>query len=82
MYWKVLIDGGGYTAGDVLDLVDAEAVAQVAALVPVVQVAALPELPPAPKPRAKPVPEPKQAVVPEAEPVKEPPAATRWTKGK
>jgi hypothetical protein len=39
MFWKVLIDGAGYTAGDILDLNDAEEAARIAALVPIVQVA-------------------------------------------
>ena len=39
MYWKVLIDGAGYTAGDILDLNDAEEAARIAALVPIVQCA-------------------------------------------
>lgn len=38
MYWKVLSDAAGYTAGDILDLGDDEAVARVAAAVPLVQV--------------------------------------------
>ena len=40
MYWKVLIDGAGYTAGDVLDLADVEQAAQIARSVPLLQVGA------------------------------------------
>jgi hypothetical protein len=39
MFWKVLIDGAGYTAGDILDLNDAEEAARIAALVPIAQIA-------------------------------------------
>lgn len=35
MYWRVLIDGAGYTAGDILDLNDAEEAARIATLVPI-----------------------------------------------
>lgn len=73
MFWKILIDGAGYTAGDILDLNDAEEAARIAALVPIVQVAPVlrfpvervmvplpqPEFRSAPRPAAKPTPKPK-----------------------
>jgi hypothetical protein len=40
MYYRILIDGAGYTAGDILDLNDAEEAARIAALVPLVQIPA------------------------------------------
>jgi hypothetical protein len=39
MFWRVLIDGAGYSAGDILDLNDAEEAARIAALVPIAQIA-------------------------------------------
>lgn len=67
MYWRVLIDGAGYTAGDVLDLADTEAVALVAALVPLVRVDALP------LPEREPVPEPvRVAPLPVVRPTRRP----------
>ena len=73
MFYRILIDGAGYTAGDILDLNDAEEAARIAALVPIVQVAPVlrfpvervmvplpqPELRHAPQPTAKPTPKPK-----------------------
>lgn len=55
MYWRVLIDGAGYSAGTVLDLADTEAVARVAAQVPLVRVTALPRPEPEPEPAPLPV---------------------------
>ena len=39
MFYRILIDGAGYTAGDILDLNDAEEAARIAALVPIVPIA-------------------------------------------
>ena len=65
MFWQVLLTGAGYTAGDILDLNDAEEAARIAALVPLVQVPR-----PLPQPAAKPVvPEPLPPA-PKAQPVK------------
>jgi len=71
MFFKVLIDGAGYSAGEVLDLADAEQAAQIARLVPLAQVAA-----PADAPLVEPV-----AVVelPESAP---PPPAPKPHRGK
>lgn len=64
MFWKVLIDGAGYTAGDILDLNDAEDAARVAALVPIVQIAPILRFPveragvPLPQPELRSAPRP------------------------
>ena len=71
MYWKVLIDGAGYTAGDVLDLADAEQAAQIARLVPLAQVPA-----PADAPAGKP------AAVVELTSSAPPPSAPKAHRGK
>lgn len=72
MYYRVLIDGAGYTAGDILDLNDAEDAACIAALVPLLPV----RIPDAPSPvvtqvASVPLPKPelrRAAVLPEPMP--------------
>ena len=53
MFWRVLTDGSGYRAGDILDLGDAEAAEQVARLVAITPADA--PLPPEPVAEPEPV---------------------------
>jgi hypothetical protein len=72
MYWQVMTDGAGYHAGEVLDLGDTEAAAQVARLV---------TLRPVDAPASPRSPAPKPAVTPVTVIVSKPPVRLKYLRG-